>query len=89
MPSLSPIEGTGGRIQGLAPSYRGLGGHVPGPFGPQGPRGAHPWLNIISMTDDVVALEETKGFTEFQWHWLDHKRFEGSEGGWENHFPSG
>jgi len=45
--------------------------------------------HIILMTDDVIALEETKGFTEFQWHWLDRKRFEGSEGGWENHFPSG
>ena len=29
--------------RGLAPPCRGLGGHAPGPFGPQGPRGARPW----------------------------------------------
>ena len=44
MPSLSPIEGTGGRIQGLAPPHRGLGGHAPGRFGPQRPGGAPPWF---------------------------------------------
>ena len=42
--TLSPIEGTGGRTQGLAPPCRGLGGHAPGRFGPQRPGGAPPCL---------------------------------------------
>ena len=41
------------------------------------------------MTDSSVAIEETEAFTEFTWHYLNRTRFKGSEGGWENHFPSG
>ena len=45
--------------------------------------------NLILMTDSSVAIDETKAFTEFDWHYLNRTRFKGSEGGWENHFPSG
>ena len=71
MPSLSPIEGTGGMIQGLAPSYRGLGGHVPGRFGPQRPGGARPWppglvVLVLFQAQDQINSLDAEGKTAIQ-----------------------
>eukprot|EP01065_Artemidia_motanka_P011832 TRINITY_DN16452_c0_g1_i1.p1 TRINITY_DN16452_c0_g1~~TRINITY_DN16452_c0_g1_i1.p1 ORF type:complete len:483 (+),score=49.92 TRINITY_DN16452_c0_g1_i1:151-1599(+) len=45
--------------------------------------------DILLMTDDAGAVEEAKAIAEFRWVTMDRKRFRGSSGGWENHFPSG
>ena len=37
------------------------------------------------MTDSSVAIDETKEFSEYNWHYLDRKRFKADEGGWEVH----
>ena len=46
--------------------------------------------NILLITDDQDAIEEAvMEFPEKNWMYIDRTRFRGTEGGWENHFPSG
>lgn len=40
------------------------------------------------FTDDATVLDETSAFDR-GWQWIDRPRHKGTEGGWENHFPSG
>ena len=52
---------------------------------------------LLLMTDDKTAIEEVDGVGSSnvlaawrsKWRWVKRERFRGSEGGWENHFPSG
>lgn len=49
---------------------------------------------IFMITDDQTVVDELSELTPNDLHgrrfvYLDRKRFRGTEGGWENHFPSG
>lgn len=49
---------------------------------------------LLLLSDDSAALDEIKEDKaplrpwQGKWHYIKRKRFKGSEGGWENHFPS-
>jgi hypothetical protein len=44
---------------------------------------------ILLLTDDQNAIDEAKEFhPDYEWKFLDRKRFRGAEGGWENQLPS-
>jgi len=46
--------------------------------------------NILLLTDDQNAIEEALlEFPEYNWIYLNRKRFRGDEGEWQDHFPSG
>ena len=46
--------------------------------------------NVLLLTDDKNAIEEAHGeYPNKNWMYFDRPRFRGTEGGWENHFPSG
>ena len=42
----------------------------------------------LLLTDDATAIRETQAFKK-NWQWIDRPRHSGTDGGWENHFPSG
>ena len=46
--------------------------------------------NILLLTDDQNAIEEAESqYPDQNWMYFNRTRFRGTEGGWENHFPSG
>lgn len=46
--------------------------------------------NILLLTDDQNAIEEAIfKFPNLNWMYIDRPRYAGSEGGWEQHIPSG
>jgi len=46
--------------------------------------------NIVLLTDDQNAIEEAhRECPNKNWMYFNRTRFRGTEGGWENHFPSG
>lgn len=46
--------------------------------------------NILLLTDDQNAIEEAHAqFPQYNWMYFNRTRFRGTEGGWENHFPTG
>jgi hypothetical protein len=55
----------------------------------------HGTQQLLLLTDDVGAIDEVHGPARAvaawrgKWRWIARTRFRGSEGGWENHFPSG
>eukprot|EP00756_Hemistasia_phaeocysticola_P060487 Hpha_TRINITY_DN4072_c0_g1::TRINITY_DN4072_c0_g1_i1::g.63633::m.63633 len=49
---------------------------------------AHPIIDILLMTDDANAVREAQTDASHRWLTVERSRFNGSEGGWENHFPS-
>eukprot|EP00756_Hemistasia_phaeocysticola_P045212 Hpha_TRINITY_DN18975_c0_g1::TRINITY_DN18975_c0_g1_i1::g.17524::m.17524 len=48
-----------------------------------------PVKDVLLMSDSATTFDEAKEFPQIRWVFIDRKRFKGSEGGWENHFPSG
>ena len=48
-----------------------------------------PGDHILLMTDDDNIITKTRLFPQVHWYYIRRPRFRGSEGGWENHFPSG
>ena len=46
--------------------------------------------NILLLSDDQNAIEEAqRDFPNKNWMFFNRTRFRGTEGGWENHFPTG
>lgn len=48
--------------------------------------------DLLVMSDDanvMGAIEELKELTGWRWIYVRRPRWHGTEGGWENHFPSG
>jgi hypothetical protein len=46
--------------------------------------------NILLLTDDQNAIDEAhREYWMYNWMYFNRTRFRGTEGGWENHFPSG
>mmetsp|Transcript_2544 Transcript_2544/g.3643 ORF Transcript_2544/g.3643 Transcript_2544/m.3643 type:complete len:145 (+) Transcript_2544:2-436(+) len=46
--------------------------------------------NILLLSDDQNAIEEAqRDYPNKNWMFFNRTRFRGTEGGWENHFPSG
>lgn len=46
--------------------------------------------NILLLTDDQDAIDEAqRQYPHQNWMYFNRTRFRGTEGGWENHFPSG
>ena len=49
-----------------------------------------PHENVLLRTDDQNAIEEAmREFPDTNWMYFNRTRFRGTQGGWENHFPSG
>uniref|UniRef100_A0A7S1GND3 GT23 domain-containing protein n=1 Tax=Cyclophora tenuis TaxID=216820 RepID=A0A7S1GND3_CYCTE len=45
--------------------------------------------HIFLLTDDADAIDEAhEFFPNTNWHYIERKRFRGTEGGWENQIPS-
>jgi hypothetical protein len=46
--------------------------------------------NILLLTDDQNAIDEAhRDYPNKNWMYFNRTHFRGTEGGWENHFPSG
>ena len=46
-------------------------------------------MTILLLTDDANAVIEAKTlYPNHTWITIDRKRYKGSQGGWEGHFPS-
>lgn len=41
------------------------------------------------IDDELPKLKSTRDYEKYNFHFVERERFEASEGGWENHFPSG